>query len=158
MAICSLVEDYGLVGFETLAVEVRLLSLFASSCLHASIAHIVNNQDKESMLNLTRAIDKATGCVFVPSASAKVPKDADDSSSLPASKRPNEYGLLSSAMAPLKGPRSDPRDVQERWIDARDEWDAWEKAQWRQEGMLVQQAAKNAQIRERHPPSSTTSD
>ncbi|KAI0826286.1 cytoplasmic protein [Irpex lacteus] len=129
MAICSLIEDYGLVGFETLAVE-----------------------DKESMLHLTRAIDKATGCVFVPSADAKVPEGADVPAGVPSTQRPNEYGLLSSAMAPLNGPRSDPRDVQERWIDAREEWDAWEKVQWRREGQLVQEAANKAKIRERHPP------
>ncbi|KAI0341418.1 hypothetical protein BDW22DRAFT_1332380 [Trametopsis cervina] len=129
MAICGLIEDFGLVGFETLAVE-----------------------DKESMLHLTRAIDKATGCVFVPPPTAKVPEGAIDPTDVPSSQRPNEYGLLSSAMAPLQGPRSDPRDVQERWIDARDEWDAWEKAQWRREGLLVQEAANKAQIRERQPP------
>ncbi|KAI0687704.1 hypothetical protein BC835DRAFT_1376068 [Cytidiella melzeri] len=132
VAICSIIEDYGLVGFETLAVE-----------------------DKESMLHLTRAIDKATGCVFVPAPTAKVPEGADVPMDVSSAQRPNEYGLLSSAMAPLRGPRSDPRDVQERWIDARDEWDAWEKAQWRREGQLVQEAAKNTQIRERNPPSSS---
>jgi hypothetical protein len=34
---------------------------------------------------------------------------------------------------------SDPRDVQERWIDARDEYDAFEREQWKKEG----EAAKN---------------
>ena len=32
MAICSLIEDYGLVGFETLAVEVRLDSFNVFGC------------------------------------------------------------------------------------------------------------------------------
>ena len=107
------------------------------------------------MLHLTRAIDKATGCVFVPPPTAKIPDGADDTTSLPAAQRPNEYGLLSSAMGAIRGPRSDPRDVQERWVDAREEWDEWEKAQWRREGVLVQEAAKNAQIRERNPPPSS---
>jgi hypothetical protein len=40
-AICELVEDFGLVGFLTLCIE-----------------------DKESMLHLTRAIDKANGYIF----------------------------------------------------------------------------------------------
>lgn len=109
------------------------------------------------MLHLTRAIDKATGCVFVPSADAKVPEGADVPAGVPSTQRPNEYGLLSSAMAPLNGPRSDPRDVQERWIDAREEWDAWEKVQWRREGQLVQEAANKAKIRERHPPAGNAS-
>ncbi|KAH9930481.1 cytoplasmic protein [Epithele typhae] len=133
MAICSLIEDFSLVGFETLAVE-----------------------DKESMLHLTRVIDKATGCVFVPPAAASQPADTIDTSSLPASQRPNTYSLMTSAAGPIRGPRSDARDVQERWVDARDEWDAWERAQWRREGEQVQEEAARAQkqgkIRERTAP------
>ncbi|PSR74445.1 hypothetical protein PHLCEN_2v9857 [Hermanssonia centrifuga] len=127
MAIVSLIEDYGLVGFETLAVE-----------------------DKESMLHLTRAIDKANGCVFVPPQDAKVPDGAVDATDAPPTQKPNAYGLFATAMGAVKGPRSDPRDVQERWLDAKEEWDAYEKAQWRREGQLVQEEnAKRSQIRER---------
>lgn len=128
MAICSLIEDFGLVGFETLAVE-----------------------DKESMLHLTRVIDKATGCVFVPAADAPAPPGTIDPSSAPASQRPNAMGLFSSAIGVMKGSQSDVRDVQEKWIDARDEWDAYEKAQWRREGELVQEAEgkRKSRIRER---------
>jgi len=126
MAICSLIEDYGLVGFETLAVE-----------------------DKESMLHLTRVIDKATGCVFVPPPEAKQPPDTIDVSDRPSSQRPNVHGLFSSAAGPIQGPRSDVRDVQERWIDAKEDWDVWEKAQWRKEGQMVQEAARKSKIRER---------
>lgn len=125
-----------------------MLSPYSSERLYA--------QDKESMLHLTRAIDKATGCVFVPSATATVPEDADVPNSVSSAQRPNEHGLLASAMGPLQGPRSDPRDVQERWIDAREEWDAWEKAQWRREGQLVQEMANKAQIRERNPSGSSS--
>ncbi|KAG8821060.1 hypothetical protein FRC18_011458 [Serendipita sp. 400] len=42
MRISELVQDFGLVGFETLAVE-----------------------DRESMLRLMRVVDRATGCVFL---------------------------------------------------------------------------------------------
>ncbi|OJT08270.1 GPN-loop GTPase 2 [Trametes pubescens] len=128
--ICSLVEDYGLVGFETLAVE-----------------------DKESMLNLTRVIDKATGCVFVPPPTTEQPPDTVDASHLPAAQRPNTYSLMSSAAGQMRGPRSDVRDVQERWIDAKDEYDVWEKAQWRKEGLKVQEEAarQKAKIRQRTP-------
>ncbi|EIN09091.1 cytoplasmic protein [Punctularia strigosozonata HHB-11173 SS5] len=114
MAICSLIEDYGLVGFETLAVE-----------------------DKHSMLNLTRAIDRATGYVFLPPPATPQPPGTTDTSHLPASQRPNLYALHTSAAGPLTGPRSDVRDVQERWIDAREEWDAWERKEWRKEGEAV---------------------
>ncbi|OCH86015.1 cytoplasmic protein [Obba rivulosa] len=125
MAICSLIEDFGLVGFETLAVE-----------------------DKESMLHLMRVIDKATGCVFVPPADASAPPGVVNANA-PPSQRPNVDALFSSAAGPIKGPRSDVRDVQERWVDAREEWDAWEKAQWRKEGQLVQEEAQKRKIRER---------
>ncbi|OBZ77264.1 GPN-loop GTPase 2 [Grifola frondosa] len=131
MAICSLIEDYGLVGFETLAVE-----------------------DKESMLHLTRVIDKATGCVFVPPADATQPPDTIDAAGVASVRRPNQYALFSSAAGPVLGPRSDVRDVQERWLDAREQWDAWEKAQWRKEGQMVQEEAarksNKLKIRERN--------
>ncbi|GBE89245.1 cytoplasmic protein [Sparassis latifolia] len=132
MAICSLIEDYGLVGFETLAVE-----------------------DKESMLHLMRVIDKATGCVFVPSAGAQQPEGTVEATDAPSALRPNAYALFTTAAGPPRGPRSDVRDVQERWVDAREEWDAWEKAQWRREGQLVQEAAKKSKIRERNPKDKT---
>ncbi|RDX41673.1 hypothetical protein OH76DRAFT_1449409 [Lentinus brumalis] len=130
MAICSLVEDFGLVGFETLAVE-----------------------DKESMLHLTHVIDKATGCVFVPPESVGQPPDTVDASDKPSTQRPNTYALMTSAAGQIRGPRSDARDVQERWIDAREEWDAWEKVQWRKEGVQVQEEAarQKSKIRERNP-------
>ena len=53
------------------------------------------------------------------------------------------------------------RDVQERWIDAKEEWDAFEKKEWRKEGEAVRdqvardQAAKTSKIRERKTPSTT---
>jgi len=126
MAICSLVEDFGLVGFETLAVE-----------------------DKESMLHLTRAIDKATGYIFIPPSDTPAPPgtilDPDGS----ASTRPNAFPLFSTATGPMPGPRSDVRDVQERWVDARDEYDAWERTQWRREGQLVQEQKARDKIRMR---------
>ncbi len=103
------------------------------------------------MLHLARIMDKANGCVFVPPQDAKQPEGVVDTSSAPGSQRPNAPGLFTSAMAPVKGPRSDVRDVQERWIDARDEWDAYENAQWRREGQRVQEEAvkQKSKTRER---------
>ncbi|KAF7319860.1 GPN-loop GTPase 2 [Mycena kentingensis (nom. inval.)] len=131
MAITSLIEDYSLVNFETLAVE-----------------------DKNSMLHLTRAIDRATGYVFVPAPDAKMPEGTVDTApGAAASTRPNAYGLFTSAAAPMRGPADDVRDVQERWVDAKEQWDAYEKVQWRKEGETVRdEAAKAGNIRERHPP------
>ena len=91
------------------------------------------------MLNLTRAIDRATGYVFVP------PPQSSESEADPApgSARPNAHALLSSAMGPrVLGLRSEVRDVQERWVDAREEWDAYERAQWRREGEALRRAVE----------------
>lgn len=76
------------------------------------------------MMHLTRVIDRATGYVFIPKAE----------SSRPTTSVPNEYQLFSSATGQLKGQMSDVRDVQERWVDARETWDQWEEGEWRREG------------------------
>ncbi|KAJ7639769.1 hypothetical protein DFH06DRAFT_1217812 [Mycena polygramma] len=130
MAIISLIEDYSLVGFETLAVE-----------------------DKNSMLHLTRAIDRATGYVFVPPPESNAPPGTVDASDASSAARPNSYALFSSAIGPMHGPADDIRDVQERWVDAKEEWDEYEKVQWRREGEKVRdEAARAGNIRERKSP------
>ncbi|KAJ3891734.1 hypothetical protein GG344DRAFT_31855, partial [Lentinula edodes] len=84
-AMISLIEEYNLVGFETLAVE-----------------------DKSSMLHLTHAIDRATGYTFVPRPSNvsstntsstntsknPQPEGTIDESHKPFSAQPNEYALF----------------------------------------------------------------
>ena len=144
MAMCELIEDFGLVGFETLAVEVRNISSHRKTLTLKDR----NTQDKHSMLNLTRAIDRATGYVFVPpagagasAAQASMPEGAVRDPTAANSALPNAYALMSSAMGPRVGVRSDARDVQERWVDARPEWDAYEEAQWHREGEAFRQAA-----------------
>ena len=101
------------------------------------------------MLHLMRAIDKATGYVFIPPPNAPAPTGTVETSDGAASTRPNAFSLLSTAAGPMQDPRSDVRDVQERWIDARDEYDAWEKTQWRREGQLVQEKKARDKIRMR---------
>ncbi|KAJ7178762.1 hypothetical protein C8R43DRAFT_974387 [Mycena crocata] len=130
MAMISLIEDYSLVGFETLAVE-----------------------DKNSMLHLTRAIDRATGYVFVPPPDSNAPPGTIDTTDTSSAARPNSYALFSSAIGPMHGSADDIRDVQERWVDAKEQWDAYEKAQWRREGELVRdEVARTGNVRERKPP------
>lgn len=83
-AIVELVEDFGLVGFETLAVE-----------------------DKRSMMTLLQAIDRAGGYAFGGA------EGANDT-------------VWQVAMR--EGMRTmDIRDIQERWIDSRDEYDELER-------------------------------
>ena len=93
------------------------------------------------MLHLTRAIDRATGYVFVPTAGSDRPPDTIDQSNAAAAVRPNTYALFSSAIGEMKGPASDIRDVQERWVDGKDQWDAYEKMEWRKEGEMVRNLA-----------------
>ncbi|KAF9068404.1 hypothetical protein BDP27DRAFT_1383630 [Rhodocollybia butyracea] len=141
-AMISLIEDYSLVGFETLAVE-----------------------DKSSMLHLTHAVDRATGYVYVPpskpgnaSNASNRPEGTIDESHKPLSGQPNEFALWSSAAGPMRNTLGvgvpskfaeakeyyDVRDVQERWLDAKDSWDAYEKREWRKEGEMARDAAARA--------------
>jgi len=90
-AIVELVEDFALVGFETLAVE-----------------------DKRSMMALLRAIDRAGGYAF------GGVEGANDT-------------VWQVAMR-SEGITMDARDVQERWLDRRDELDEEERRGWAAEG------------------------
>ena len=89
-AIVELVEDFALVGFETLAVE-----------------------DKKSMMVLLRAIDRAGGYAFggVEGANDTV----------------WQLAMRSDAVT------MDARDVQERWLDRREEMDEEERKAWEEE-------------------------
>ena len=84
-AIIELIEDFGIVGFETLAVE-----------------------DKKSMMTLLKVIDRAGGYVFGGA------EGANDTVWQVAMREGFEGQSI--------------RDVQERWIDYRDEWDEKERA------------------------------
>jgi hypothetical protein len=89
-AIVELVEEFALVGFETLAVE-----------------------DKKSMMTLLRAIDRAGGFAM------GGVEGANDT-------------VWQMAMRE-NGATMDARDVQERWLDRRDELDEEERKAWEEE-------------------------
>ncbi|KAI9774263.1 MAG: hypothetical protein M1840_004157 [Geoglossum simile] len=89
-AVIELVEEFGLVGFETLAVE-----------------------DKRSMMHLLQVIDRAGGYAFGGA------EGANDTVWQVAMREGT------TAM--------DVRDVQERWVDAKDEYDETERRMWEQE-------------------------
>ncbi|PLN83924.1 hypothetical protein BDW42DRAFT_163860 [Aspergillus taichungensis] len=97
-AIIDLVEEFGLVGFETLAVE-----------------------DKKSMMSLLRVIDRASGYVFGPA------EGANDT-------------VWQVAVREGLG-TMDVRDVQERWLDAKDEYDEHELRGLQEEAKARKQAA-----------------
>ncbi|KAG8808671.1 hypothetical protein FRC17_003828 [Serendipita sp. 399] len=114
MRISELVQDFALVGFETLAVE-----------------------DRESMLRLMRIVDRATGCVFVPGVSKIQDASHHRGGNEPSTKRPNIYSLFTTAAGPIGGIRSDVRDVQERWLEAKDVWDSHEMEQRKREAQML---------------------
>ncbi|KAJ5329635.1 hypothetical protein N7541_000200 [Penicillium brevicompactum] len=97
--IIDLVEEFGLVGFETLAVE-----------------------DKKSMMSLLRAIDRASGYAFGPA------EGANDT-------------VWQVAVREGMG-TTDVRDVQERWLDAKDEYDELEEEELEEEVRLRKAAAE----------------
>jgi hypothetical protein len=100
-AIVDLVEEFGLVAFETLAVE-----------------------DKKSMMNLLRVIDRASGYVFGPA------EGANDT-------------IWQVAVREGLG-TMDVRDVQERWLDAKDEHDELERQELEAEAKAMNEAAERA--------------
>lgn len=102
-ALISLIEDYGLMGFETMAVE-----------------------DRQSMATLLRAIDRASGYVFAGA------RGTDESGRT----LDNEASIWAQVMSENYG-RMDVRDVQERWIERKDEYDELEKKQWEEEARLA---------------------
>ena len=99
-AIIELVEDFGLVAFETLAVE-----------------------DKKRMMNLVRVIERVNGYVFGPA------EGSND----------NVWQL-----AVRKGLGTlDVRDVQERWIDTREEYDEMEQQEFEREVLAAEGQAES---------------
>lgn len=91
-SIVELVEDYGLVGYETLAVE-----------------------DRASMLQLLHAIDRAGGYAF------GTAEGVNES----------VWGL---AVREGGSGKMEVRDIEERWIDRREDFDEMERQMWDEEG------------------------
>ncbi|TIB37601.1 hypothetical protein E3P86_02135 [Wallemia ichthyophaga] len=105
-AICEMVEDFGLVSFETLAVE-----------------------DKQSMTKLVRLTDRVCGYVFQGE----------------LSEQDSALSLFTSAMGSLPGEHD--IDVQERWLDAREDYDAFEDQLWKDEGELVAEEQSREELK-----------
>ena len=99
-AVVELVESFGLVGFELLAVE-----------------------DRHSMMTLLRAIDRAGGYVF------GAAEGANDTIW--------QVAMRDDAVT------MDVRDVQERWIDRREDLDELERRKWEEEGNALRGGQAN---------------
>jgi hypothetical protein len=98
-AIVQLVEDFALVGFETLAVE-----------------------DKRSMMHLLQVIDRAGGYAFGGA------EGANDTVWQVAMRE----GVTTM----------DVKDVQERWLDAKDEYDEKERKEWEEQAKARDEAER----------------
>ena len=103
-ALVGLIDDFGLVGFETLAVE-----------------------DRASMASLLKAIDRASGYVF-----AEARGTDEEGRTLN-----DEASVWAQAMSEQWAGKIDVRDVQERWIDRKDEYDKVERKGWEEEARMA---------------------
>ncbi|KAF7193722.1 GPN-loop GTPase 2 [Pseudocercospora fuligena] len=102
-ALVGLIEDHGLIGFETLAVE-----------------------DRQSMAALLRAIDRASGFVFAGARGTdESGRTLNDEASIWAQAMNENYGKM------------EVRDVQERWIERKEEYDELERKAWEEEARLA---------------------
>jgi hypothetical protein len=112
-ALIQLVDDFGLVGFETLAVE-----------------------DRASMANFVRAIDRTNGWVFAGARGTdETGRTLDD-----------EASIWAQAMSDHWAGKMEVRDVQERWIDRREEYDELEKKEWEEEARMATETPSSAAV------------
>ncbi|KDN53539.1 hypothetical protein K437DRAFT_241728 [Tilletiaria anomala UBC 951] len=132
--LCEIIEDFCLVNFETLAVE-----------------------DKDSMFRLLRLIDKAAGYIYAhghdpgaetvpdhmgiyePGSSAATSNLASGSvmAKPPARTAASANSLFTVADRGTTMGWGGALDVQERWVDHKNEWDEWEDEKAREEGKLI---------------------
>ncbi|KAI8261658.1 GPN-loop GTPase 2 [Colletotrichum sp. SAR11_239] len=101
-AVANMIESYGLVRFEVLAVE-----------------------DKKSMMHLLRVIDRAGGYIF---GSAE---GANDTVWQVAMR--NESSML------------EVRDIQERWVDRKAEYDELERKEWEEQAKMQEEEPSGGQ-------------
>ena len=112
-ALIQLVEDFGLVGFETLAVE-----------------------DRASMASFLRAIDRANGWVLAGARGTdETGRTLDD-----------EASVWAQAMSDHWAGKMEVRDVQERWIDRREEYDELERKAWEEEAKMATETPSSAAV------------
>lgn len=117
-AICELIEDFGLVSFETLCVE-----------------------DKQSMAKLVKAVDDALG--YHSSYSRQHGEGEDGEDEAPGFDMSQFVRSLDAGSGLSRN--SQALDVQERWIDSRDVFDDAERAEWEKEGRIAKQQERQQQ-------------
>ncbi|KAM0756273.1 hypothetical protein T439DRAFT_320975 [Meredithblackwellia eburnea MCA 4105] len=141
--ICELIEDFGLVSFETLCVE-----------------------DKDSMLRLVQVIDQALGYVPPPPKSNPENGDFDDILSDPTDRsrahshsHDHPHSPETAAHARHHASQTMPRfdypsnlyytsTVQEKWVDYPEEYEEYERETWKKEGEWAIDKANEESIKE----------
>ncbi|BGP08977.1 hypothetical protein JCM10049v2_004830 [Rhodotorula toruloides] len=126
--ICEIVEEFGLVGFETLAVE-----------------------DKDSMLRLVQVIDQALGYVppslsFLPSTSSSPHSHPHSSSDQHATHHHSAPHPSFSQSQPLSSGLHT-STIQEKWVDHPKEWEEFERSRWEKEGEWAVERANEREKR-----------
>jgi hypothetical protein len=153
-AICDIVEDFGLVAFHTLCVEVSMQGTVvfiqgADLCFFS--------QDKISMASLVKSIDQILGCIPRTSHS-----HSHDSSSSPSTTHQHKPSDSAQPKTPFELLHSLPSshfpsalDIQEKYVDAPDIHTEAEREKWKAEGEAIMKNAtemekKRAVARERN--------
>lgn len=163
-AICDLVDDFGLVGFETLCVEASLVLSTprdANPVPNTDAISLVT-QDKESMMHLVRTVDQALGYV-APMTQSPSTKGHSDSSHGHRDYRHHHDDEDDHDHAHAHAPRhvhahppttpadlsrlSRATDVQEKWLDHVEQYAEHERALWAGEGDWARQRANEANRR-----------
>ncbi|BGP25459.1 ATP binding protein [Rhodotorula toruloides] len=126
--VCEIVEEFGLVGFETLAVE-----------------------DKESMLRLVQVIDQALGYVppslsSLPSSTTSAPHSHPHSHSDPHTAHHHSAPHPAFSQSQPLSSALHTSTIQEKWVDYPKEYEKFERDQWEKEG---EWAADRANEREK---------
>ncbi|GAA5872801.1 hypothetical protein JCM16303_006837 [Sporobolomyces ruberrimus] len=126
--IVEVVEEFGLVSFETLAVE-----------------------DKESMLSLVSIIDQALG--YRPPPPPSNPSHDEDTSHDHSSSHDHSHSHSHTSLpqAPVHFTQSvglKTSTIQEKWVDHRESYREYERGKWKEEGDVVIREANERSKRE----------
>lgn len=119
-AICEIVEDFSLVGFQTLCVEVSRLG-----CLRDW--GLLNEQDKMSMASLVKTIDQMLGCIPRTRHTHDAENGHEGHTHEPETAHQLLYSLPASSFPSTM-------DIQEKYVDRSKEYSVHERDKWKAEG------------------------
>jgi hypothetical protein len=153
-AVIELIEDFNLVGFESLCVEVRertsprcaIRCRIAKGIVFFSFFFFGGwtIQDKASMTGLIQTIDKALG--YYPSHQPRLADERGDDGREPELSIPRDAARgpptdIMAMEAELSASSGLLTEIQERWIDYPELYDQFQRQLWAEEADLVHQKA-----------------